>query len=248
MAESGASNHPHHSGNRPQSANDSVCAGQSAVPATLLRLAELVAGSPHNLVARGDRVAMVERHIVECDAAAARISPRGRWMDLGTGGGLPGLVLAFRHPDVEWVLVDATAKKVAAVRAFATALELPNVTAVQGRAESLAHEAAHRGRYDGVVARALAQLPVLTELARGFLAPDGLLVAMKGPRWEAELQRAHRALRILKLRDVHSEVLPLHDRSSWLVTMRADGPPPRGYPRGDGIPKSHPLVDDPRST
>lgn len=242
MAVFGPSNHPGPSPNRRHMASDDVSAGHSAVPTPLLRLAELIATSPHNLVARGDRGAMLERHIVECDAVAARVTPSGRWMDLGTGGGLPGLVLAFRHPHVEWVLVDATAKKVAAVRAFAAELGLDNVTAVQGRAETLAHESRHRGQYGGVVARAVAQLPVLAELARGFLTDGGCLVAMKGPRWEAELQRAHAAVRTLRLRDVHSEALPLPDRQSWLVTMRADGPPPRGYPRRDGLPQSHPLT------
>jgi 16S rRNA (guanine527-N7)-methyltransferase len=242
MAPVGTSNHPDHPPNRPESADDGVSAGQDALPEPLRRLGALIAGAPHNLVARGDRTEVLRRHIVECDLVATRIEPAGRWMDLGTGGGLPGLVLAYRHPDVEWVLVDATAKKVAAVRSFAAALELDNVTALQGRAESLAHEVAHRGAYGGVVCRAVAQLPVLLELTRGFLSADGLLVAMKGPNWTAELARAAAAMRILGFADVHSAALPLPDRSSWVVTMRANGPPPEGYPRRDGLPKQQPLA------
>lgn len=242
MTTSGRSDHSSTGSNASHSGADGVSAGQDAVPEPLQRLATLIAGAPHNLVARGDRADVLQRHIVECEAVAARISPTGRWMDLGTGGGLPGLVLAFRFPQVEWTLVDATAKKVEAVRGFAAELELANVTVVHARAESLARDPAHRGRYQGVVCRALAQLPVLLELTRGFLSPDGLLVAIKGPSWEAELQRAQVAQKTLQFRDVHSEELPLPDRSSWLVTMRADGPPPPGYPRRDGIPKQQPLV------
>jgi 16S rRNA (guanine527-N7)-methyltransferase len=237
----GTSNHPEPAPNRPESGDDGVSAGQSVLPEPLRRLAALIADSPHNLVARGDRAEMLQRHILECDLVAARMQPAGRWMDLGTGGGLPGLVLAYRYPDVAWVLVDATAKKIAAVRSFADALGLDNVTAVHGRAESIAHEPAHRGAYQGVVCRALAQLPVLLELTRGFLGADGQLVAMKGPSWRAELQRAAVAMRVLRFADVHSEELPLPDRSSWVVTMRADGPPPVGYPRRDGLPKQQPL-------
>ena len=194
------------------------------------------------MVARGDRATMVQRHILECDAVASCLSPAGRWMDLGTGGGLPGLVLAYRHPAVEWVLVDATAKKVDAVRNFAAELGLVNVTAVHARAESLGHAAGHRGAYNGVVCRAVASLPVLLELTRGFLGPGAVMAAMKGPNWKAELDRAAAAMRLLRYRDVHSEELPSPDRASWLVTMRADGPPPRGYPRRDGIPKQQPLA------
>ena len=242
MTTSGASDHPDPTGNGPHTAPERVSAGQRPVPEPLQRLAGLIAGAPHNLVARGDRADMLQRHILECDAVATRLSPSGRWMDLGTGGGLPGLVLAYRFPAVEWTLVDATAKKVEAVRGFADELGLENVTVAHGRAETLAHDPAHRGRYGGVVCRALAQLPVLLELTRGFLAPDGLLVAMKGPNWNAELQRAGAAQHTLRFREVHSEELPLPDRSSWLVTMRADGPPPPGYPRRDGIPKQQPLA------
>lgn len=237
----GPPDHTDPSEKRGKSANERVSAGQQAVPDALQRLATMIAEAPHNLVARSDRTDMVQRHILECDALASRLRPAGRWMDLGTGGGLPGLVLAYRHPAVEWVLVDATAKKVEAVREFAAALDLRNVSAVQGRAESLAHEVAHRGAYQGVVCRALAQLPVLVELARGFLSDGSVLVAMKGPNWAAELRRAQAAIRILRFGDVHTERLPLADRSSWLVTMRADGPPPAAFPRRDGVPKQQPL-------
>lgn len=242
MTDFGTSNHTDPAGSPPQTGNHGVFAGHSVVPEPLQRLATLIAQAPHNLVASGDRADLLQRHIVECEAVAAHLDPSGRWMDLGTGGGLPGLVLAYRHPDTEWVLVDATAKKVAAVQRFAAALALENVTVVHGRAESLAHEPEHRGGYQGVVCRAVAQLPILVELARGFLAPGGMLAAMKGPRWRAELQGAQAAIRLMRFADVRGSRLPLPDRSSWLVTMRADGAPPPNYPRRDGIPKQQPLT------
>ena len=185
---------------------------------------------------------MWQRHIAECDALARALHPDGRWLDLGTGGGLPGLVLAYRHPAVAWVLVDATTKKAEAVREFAAALGLANVTVIAGRAESLAHEPQHRGAYQGVVSRAVAQLPVLVELCRGFVPDGGLVVAMKGPAWEAEVARARGAMTQLGLELVHSRRLPLEDRDSWVVTMRANGAPPTGFPRRDGIPRQQPLA------
>lgn len=162
-------------------------------------------------------------------------------MDLGTGGGLPGLVLAWRFPAVAWTLVDATAKKAEAVRQFAEALGLSNVNVVQARAEPLAWDADHRGRYHGVVARAVAPLQTLTELARGFLAPGGHLVAIKGPAWERELRDAHAALESLRYRNVHSDLMAGEERETWVVTMQAHGRPPPEFPRRDGIPKQNPL-------
>lgn len=201
----------------------------------------MIAEAPLNLVARGERDHVLERHILECDALADMLTPTGRWLDLGTGGGLPGLVLAYRFPDVNWTLVDATAKKVAAVRTFVAALGLRNVDVVQGRAETLAHDDSFRGRYDGVVTRALAPLPTLVELCRGFVGAGGSIVAMKGPGWRAEVADAERALAALRLDVVSTVRLPTGVRESWVVTMRASGAPPPGYPRRNGLPKAEPI-------
>jgi 16S rRNA (guanine527-N7)-methyltransferase len=233
-----------HSGELPagrETAAERVSAGQRPVPEPLRRLATSIAASPHNLVSAAERPAVLERHVLEAGALADALTPSGRWMDLGTGGGLPGLVLAWRHTAVAWTLVDATAKKVEAVRGFAAELQLANVTVVHARAETLAWDATHRGSYGGVVARAVAPLVTLVELARGFLQPDGDLVAIKGPGWREELQRAQRALETLGFLHVHSQRLAWKARETWLVTMRAAGDPPAGYPRRDGLPKSDPL-------
>lgn len=235
------SNHPGPPASRRETGLEGVSAGQSAVPAPLQRLADLIATSPHNLVSAGERSWVLERHVLEAAAVADVLTPSGRWMDLGTGAGLPGLVLAWRYQDVMWTLVDATRKKVTAVRGFAAALNLPNVVAVQARAEALAWDIEHRGTYEGVVARAVAPLVTLVELACGFLAPGGTLVAVKGPAWREELQTAETAMRRLGLSHLSSVRLDSEPRTTWLVTMRAEGAPPPGYPRRDGLPKSDPL-------
>ncbi len=233
--------HPRAVSNAPQTGAERVSAGQGELPEPLRRLADLIAASPHNLVSRGERATVLERHVVECDALAMTLAPSGRWMDLGTGGGLPGLVLAWRHPAVSWTLVDATAKKVTAVAAFAAELGLRNVEAVHGRAEQLGVDPAHRGRYDGVVTRAVAPLRTLAELCRGFVGDGGRIVAMKGPAVSDELDAAGNALARLRLRVLSADRLNVADRDSWVVTMAADGPPPPGFPRRDGVPKFEPL-------
>lgn len=241
MSPFATSNHPDPAANGRDKGNERISAGQSAVFDPLQRLAQLIADSPHNLVSAGERPQVFERHILECVALADAVVPKGRWMDLGTGGGLPGLVLAIRHPAVAWTLVDATAKKVDAVRAFAAELGLTNVEAVQARAESLAHEPSHRGAFDGVVTRALAALPTLVELCRGFVGPNGRILAVKGPNWRTELDAAAPALAVLRLHVVSTDRLDAPARDSWVVTMRADGAPPTGYPRRDGVPKADPI-------
>lgn len=184
---------------------------------------------------------MLERHVLEAEALAEMLRPTGRWLDLGTGGGLPGLVLAWRHPAVSWTLLDATAKKIAAVAAFAEALDLGNVTPLVGRAEALAHDAHHREGYDGVVSRAVAPLATLAELCRGFVKPGGLIVAVKGPAWRQEFDEAAGAMGALRMDHVHTAQLPDAARETWVVTMRAVGPVPANFPRRNGVPRQDPL-------
>lgn len=117
-------------------------------------------------------------------------------IDLGSGGGIPGLPLALARPDVQWTLVDSVGKKAAILAEFAAALGLRNVVVVADRAEALGREAAHRERHDLVTARACAALPVLAELALPLLATGGSLLAWKGPLAEDddEVRRGRAAI------------------------------------------------------
>ena len=224
-----------------------MTSAQSPVPpeaeAKLRRLAALIATSPHNLVSRGDREDVYGIHVAECAGYAAALEPQAgqRWIDVGTGGGLPGLVLAALRPDVQWTLVDSVGKKTDAVRSFVQELSLDNAVVINGRAEDLAHESALRERADGAISRAVAGLPTLVEVLAGFVKPHGLVVAAKGPRWVEELEDAREALRVLGLAEDRVVPIPAAVRRTWLVMMRREGPLPRQYPRRAGIPKAQPL-------
>lgn len=201
-------------------------------------LAEAIASSPHNLVSRGDRARVRERHLPEARRLAECVGPvSGRWLDLGTGGGLPGLVLAHRWPDAEWVLMDATAKKVEEVRRFAQRLEV-DCEIVSGRAEEMARDPRWRGSFDGVIARAVASLPTLLELARGFLPDGSVLIAVKGSGWEQEVGDAEGALRRTGMSVETVVELGLGD--SRAIRVRAVGPVPDDVPRRTGVPARRP--------
>lgn len=224
-----------------------MMSAQSPVPpeaeAKLRRLAELIATSPHNLVSRGDREDIYGIHIAECIGYASVLGLAGgqRWIDVGTGGGLPGLVLAALRPDTQWTLLDSVGKKTDAVRSFAEELSLDNVVVINGRAEDLAHESALREQCDGAISRAVAGLPTLVEVLIGFVKLRGLVVAAKGPRWVEELEEAREAFRVLGLAEDRVVPIPAAVRRTWLVMMRREGPLPGQYPRRAGIPKAQPL-------
>lgn len=166
-------------------------------PATaeaLRSFAAAVRESPHNLVSRRARDELLTRHVPEC-VILARSLPRGpgKVLDLGSGGGFPGMVVAITRPDLEVHLLDATAKKTGFLAEVATSLGV-DVGVHTGRAEELARGPL-AGAFDVVTARAVAGLPQLIAWALPFLRPNGLLYAMKGERWAEEVDAASDVVR-----------------------------------------------------
>lgn len=209
----------------------------------LERYAALLAGAPHNLVSPTDRGRVWERHVGESARIVEQLEVHAgqRWIDVGTGGGLPGLVLAVLAPATTVVLLDATRKKIEAVTGFVDALGVGNAVPVAGRAETLAREGPHRGAYDGAVARAVGAVSVSAELLRGFVRDGGEAVVVRGEDGPACVPTLERLATRLGITDVRAEAVPRAARPTWLVRMRAEGPVPHGIPRADGVPRSRPL-------
>lgn len=164
------------------------------VSRTLERFAALVGSSPHNLVSRTARQELLSRHVPE-SVAIAKLLPEegGRLLDLGSGGGFPGLVVAAVRPDLDVHLLDATRKKTDFLAAAASELGL-GVTVHTGRAEELARTEL-AATFQIVTARAVAPLDRLIPLALPFLVEHGVLYAVKGQRWREELDAAAGVLR-----------------------------------------------------
>lgn len=158
---------------------------------TLVRLAALIDASPHNLVSRTAREELLSRHIPESVHLAHQL-PRSeralKLLDVGSGGGLPGLVIAAVRGDLEVELLESRQKKVAFLRAAAAELGL-SVRIHHGRAEEL-QRTELAGSFDLVTARAVAPLDRLIPWTVPFLRPGGLFYAVKGVRWEEELEVA----------------------------------------------------------
>lgn len=165
-----------------------------------------------------------------------------RALDLGSGGGVPGIPLALARPGVAWCLVDSARKKADALRSIADALDLASATVVAERAEVLGRDPAHREAYDVVSARACAALPVLAEYALPLLSVGGLLVAWKGPVADHELRAGSAAA--TKLGGSQAEVRPAGTAALGdhrFVLIRKVAPTPERYPRRPGQPSRRPL-------
>jgi 16S rRNA (guanine527-N7)-methyltransferase len=160
-------------------------------PVTARRLneyAEAVRASPHNLLSRVGLEELSTRHIPESLRFATRLPPTDRLLDVGSGGGLPGVVIAIVRPEIEVHLLEATTKKADFLTAVATDLGL-RVVVHNGRAEELARTGL-AGSFEVVTARAVARLSRLVPLCAPFLAPTGRLHAIKGERWGGEVTDA----------------------------------------------------------
>ena len=160
-------------------------------------------------------------------------------LDVGTGAGLPGLALAILDPDIQLTLMDGTLKKVD----FLTALGMMEVAVVHGRAEELGQQPAFREQFPVVVARGLAPLPTLLEYLVPLTSIGGLCLAYKGPNLPVELQAARPALQALRA-DVE-RVIPVHvpglDATRRVAVFRKTRATAARYPRGQGLPRRHPL-------
>lgn len=159
---------------------------------------QLVEAAPLNLVSRRALTELRTRHVPECLALAEFLPLEGRFLDLGSGGGFPGMILAIHGPSREIHLLDATAKKTAFLERAGRSLGL-RVRVHTTRAED-AGRGPLRGTFDVVTARAVAPLERLVTWGAPFLAPTGRLAAIKGERWAAELDAATPAIQAAGLR------------------------------------------------
>lgn len=148
-----------------------------------------------NLTAIRDPDAAVRLHILDSLSAIPLLRSRAieSFIDLGSGGGYPGLPVAVVLPADRALLVDSVTKKARFVRTAAAMLGLHQVEAVPDRIERLAGDDGHRARWPAVLVRAVAALPELIELALPLLAPGGLLIAWKRLPIEQELAAAELA-------------------------------------------------------
>ncbi len=131
----------------------------------------------------------LERHIGHARAFATRLpEPAASAADLGSGGGLPGLVLALDRPATHWTLIDSSSARVDHLIRAVGELDLGDrVEVVHGRAERLAHDARFRERFDAVVARSFGPPAVTAEVAAGLVAPGGRVVVSDPPAVTAEV-------------------------------------------------------------
>jgi len=163
-----------------------------------------------------------------------------RLVDVGSGGGLPGLPLKIARPELAVTLVEADSGKAAFLVQACARLGLIDVEVVGRRAEEVGHDARYRESFDVAVARALAPLPVLVELCLPLVRMGGNLLAQKTDK--EEVPAAQRAIELLGGALQSVSPAPSTARATGTIVVIAKvGPTPSRYPRRSGVPARKPL-------
>jgi 16S rRNA (guanine527-N7)-methyltransferase len=198
----------------------------------------------HNLTAIRDEEGIRVKHFLDSLTCLKMINcPPKRMIDVGTGGGFPGIPLKILMPGMQLTLVESVGKKVRFCQHIVKALKLDNVSVIQQRAEELGQSPQHREKYDWAVARAVANLPILAEYLLPLVRIKGAMLAQKGHSGPAEAQTAEEAIRLLggHLRQLHHLTLPGVVEERYLIVIDKVAATPAQYPRRIGIPSKKPL-------
>jgi 16S rRNA (guanine527-N7)-methyltransferase len=172
------------------------------------------AGVERGLVGPRESPRIWERHLLNCAAVEPLLPPTGSICDLGSGAGLPGVVLALLRPGQPLVLLEPLLRRAAFLEEVVDDLELDHVTVVRARAEDYARSAPD---HDAVVARAVAPLTRLLGWAFPLLRPGGELLALKGERADAELAEARTTLKRLRAVEVSRCTLGKGDNLTTII-------------------------------
>ena len=164
-------------------------------------------------------------------------------IDIGTGGGFPGLPLKIYNNNLNVTLLDSLNKRIIFLNEVIKSLNLENIQAIHGRAEELGRTEDYREKYNICISRAVASLNTLSEYCIPFVKVGGYFISMKGPDVEEELKEAEKAINILGGKIIKTEKIkiPETDIIHSLIIIEKIKSTPTKYPRGAGKPKKKPL-------
>jgi 16S rRNA (guanine527-N7)-methyltransferase len=198
-----------------------------------------------NLTAIRDVAGIRTKHFLDSFSCvlAWKATPPTNLIDIGTGAGFPGIPLKIIYPNTKVTLVESVGKKAMFCQHIVRLLGLDGVDVIKARAEDLGQMREHREGYDWGLARAVANLRVLSEYLLPLVQVGGKMLAQKGESGPAEVHAAESAIKLLggEVRQLIPVTLPgvVEERHLVLVDKVAATPP--GYPRKPGVPAKKPL-------
>jgi 16S rRNA (guanine527-N7)-methyltransferase len=198
-----------------------------------------------NLTAIRDEKGIRTKHFLDSFSCvlAWKANPPANIIDIGTGAGFPGIPLKIIYPNIKVTLVESVGKKAMFCQHIVSLLGLENVEVIKARAEDLGQVREHRESYDWGIARAVANMRVLSEYLLPLVQVGGKMLAQKGESGPSEVHSAENAIKMLggEVQQLVPVTLPgvVEERHLVLVDKVAATPPK--YPRKPGVPTKKPL-------
>ncbi len=195
-----------------------------------------------NLTAITEPEAVATLHLLDCAYLLTLTDCGGKSIvDVGTGAGFPGMPMGILEPKAQLTLLDSLGKRIDFLRECAQTLKMENISCVHARAEEFAAE--HREQFDIATSRAVAALPVLSELALPLVKPGGLFLAMKSVESDEEIESARGAIGQLggKIEKICDYTVPCTEVRHRVVLIRKARPTPPRFPRAFAKIKKSPL-------
>lgn len=193
-----------------------------------------------NVTAVKTEIEIWKRHFLDAAYLLRELPDTGRIIDIGTGGGVPGIPLAILKPDISMTLLDSELRKIEFCRKVIRELVL-HVDTAAGRAEEISRMPEYEGRYDFVVSRAMAAGSMLIEVSVRYLKKGGRLIAMKGKQYDPSIERFAEAAAALGCAVEQETMYTLDGENKHLIVLRKQAETPNLYPRRFAKIKRSPL-------
>lgn len=199
-----------------------------------------------NLTAITDDYEFIMKHFIDCLEIVKYIDINKKVIDVGTGAGFPGIVIAiFFEGKLNITLLDALNKRINFLQEVINMLKLSNITLVHGRAEECAKMKEYREKYDTVVSRAVANLPVLLEYEIPYVKVGGNCLIMKGDNVDIEIEKANKAFGILNCKIInrykYNYTVNEEMYNRVILDIKKTRETSNKYPRNNGQIKKNPL-------
>lgn len=199
-----------------------------------------------NLTAITDNYEIIMKHFIDSLEIVKYIDSSKKVIDVGTGAGFPGIVIAiYFEGKLEITLLDALNKRINFLQEVINMLKLSNITLVHGRAEECAKMKEYREKYDTVVSRAVANLPVLLEYEIPYVKIDGNCLIMKGDNVDVEIEKANKAFGILNCKIInrykYNYTVNEEMYNRVILDIKKTRETSNKYPRNNGQIKKNPL-------
>lgn len=195
-----------------------------------------------NVTAITEEKLFIVKHFIDSLLINHYLQGKERIIDIGTGGGFPGIPLKILNKDKKFVLIDSVNKKLNVIRDLSGKIRLENLEIIHSRAEDLASKKEYRETFDVATTRAVSNLSTILEYMLPFVKVGGIAVCMKGPNYKEELDGAKKAIEMLGGKFEHIESFNLEgEMERNVLVIRKVKNTPNKFPRGQGKPLKEPI-------